>query len=422
MTIHVPREYTAERPAVRFSHLKFDVCIEEHPLACRLPKKTGESPSVQEDCHTFRSFSVPQDLPNNIEHYFNTDEPLVSLQITTFVNATLVSTTFPHSVSDVMGTADFVKAWSSVLADRFDRIPTVLGVSEDVIKSAGTSLDEESKVPYVLQDKQIKGFSFLVFAVRFAWDLLTRRNIQKRIVFLPATFLSQIRQTAQRQLGLGSENKSTTFVSDGDLITAWFSRMVIASRSRKRPAVICNVFDLRNRLSSTFIPGATYLQNLILPTSVILPATKVSTAPFGEIALQLRQAIVEQATDTQARSLMRLFRASHASTGLMPIFGNSDTMVIACTNWSKARFFEGINFGPAVVSIDHSIAGEILATKPGACVSYWGSTIGSTDNPRDTFIIYGKDGEGNYWLHGYFRPETWGLIQDAFLERSWQHA
>ena len=422
LTIHVPREYTAERPAVRFSHAKFDVRIEEHPLACRLPEKTGESPSIQEGCHTFGSFGVPQDLPNDIEHYLTTDEPLISLRITTFANATLVSITFPHSASDVMGTADLVKAWSSVLADRLDRIPTVLGAREDIIESVGTSSDEKSKVPYILQDKQIKAFSFLVFAVRFAWDLLTRRNMQTRITFLPATFMSQLRQTAQGQLRIGSDSESSPFFSDGDLITAWCSRMVIASRSRKRPAVIRNVFDLRSRLSDTFIPGAAYLQNLILPASVLLPATKVSTASFGWIALQLRQAIVEQATDTQARSLMRAFRASHAATGLTPIFGSSDSMVIVCTNWSKAKFFEEIDFGPAVVSSDHSNAGEKLAVQPGICVSYWGTTIGKPDNPRDTFVIYGKDGGGNYWIHGYLRPETWGLIQDAFLEYSSQYA
>ena len=422
MTIHVPHVYTAERPAVRFSHAKFDICIEEHPLACRLPKKTGQFPSIQEGCHTFRSFSVPQDLPNNIEHYLTTDEPLISLRITSFTNATLVSITFPHSALDVMGTADLMKAWSSVLADRLDRIPTVLGAKKDIMESVGTSSDGKSKVPYVLQDKQIKGFSFLLFAIRFAWDLIIRRNIQTRIIFFPATFISQLRQRAQEQLEIGSDSKSPPFFSDGDLITAWCSRMVIASRSRKRPAVICNVFDLRRRLSNIFIPGAAYLQNLILPTSVILPATQVSTASFGRFALHLRQAINEQATDMQARSLMRAFRVSHASTGLMPIFGSSDSMFIASTNWSKARFFEEINFRPAVVSSGHSHAGDNLAVQPGICVSYWGTTMGTTDNPRDTFIIYGKDGDENYWIHGYLRPETWSLIQDAFLEYSSQHA
>lgn len=416
MEIHVPRKYTAERPAVRFSNTKYDVRIEEHPLACRLPKKTGKFLSVQEGCHTFRSFSVPQNLPNNIQHYLTTDEPLISLYIISFTNATLVSISFPHLASDVMGTAEILKAWSSVLAGRLDRVPTVLGAREDVIETVGTPSDVKAQIPYVLQEKQIKGLSMLLFAVRFGWDLLTRRNIQARTIFLPAKFMSQLRQRAQEQLELGSNSENVPFLSHGDLITAWCARMVMSSRSKKRPTVICNVFDLRNRLKDTFTPGGSYLQNLILPASVFLPAAEVSTTSFVQIALRLRQAIVEQATDTQARSLMKLMKASSASTGLMPLFGSSDSMIIACTNWSKAKFLEVANFGPAAISSGQSFSGRNSAVQPGTCVSYWGTTIGKNDNPRDTFVIYGEDGAGDHWVHAYLRSQTWDLIQDVIQD------
>ena len=356
---------------------------------------------------------MPQDLPNDIQYYLTTDEPLICLRVITFVDETLISITFPYSLSDVIGTADLLTAWSSVLADQIDRVPKLLGARDDAIENVGTQRDEKSKVPYILQDKQVKGFSFLVFAIRFIWDLLTRRNIQTRLVFLPARFLSHLREMANTQRSLGSESQSLPFLSDGDLITAWCSCMVIASRSGKRPAIIFNIFDLRNRLRNTFVPGGSYLQNLILPGLVLLPAMKALTTSLGHIALRIRHAIVEQATDTQARSLIRMLKASIPS---MPLFGSSDSMVIVCTNWSKARFLEKIDFGPAVVTGGQPDSGEELAVQPGSCITYWGSTIGTTDRPRDTFIIYGKDSDGNHWIHGYFRPETWRLIQDAILE------
>lgn len=411
MEIHVPRKYTAERPAVRFTHNKFDVRIEEHPLACRLPKKTGDVPSVQEGCRTFRSFSVPPDFPDSIEHYYTTDEPMMSLHITSFADATLVSISFPHLLSDAMGAAELLKAWSSVLADRLDRVPTMLGAREDVIRAVGTSEDRKAQTPFVLQDKRIRGLSMLAFALRFGWDLLTRRNIQARTVFFPAEFLSQLRLTAQQQLRMGGSGKEAPFLSQGDVITAWFARMIISSRSKKRPAIICNVFDLRGRLIDTFTRGGSYLQNLIAPASVFLPAAEASTLSFGEIALRLRQAVAVQATDTQARSLMRIAKASYASTGTMPLFGSSDSMIIACTNWSKAELLKAADFGPAVVANGHFPCGEESTVAPGTCVNYWGTTIGNTDKPRDTLVIYGKDEEENYWVHAYLRPETWNLIQ-----------
>ena len=145
----------------------------------------------------------------------------------------------------------------------------------------------------------------LAFAVRYAWDLLTRRNIQARTIFLPASFLSRLRQTAQDQLSLELTSEGPPFLSNGDLIMAWCSRMIMSSRSRQRPAIICNVFDLRSRLSNLSTPGGSYLKNLVLPASVFLTATEVSTSSFGQIALSLRRAIVEQTSDTQIRRLIR---------------------------------------------------------------------------------------------------------------------
>ena len=261
----------------------------------------------------------------------------------------------------------------------------------------------------------------LAFAVRYAWDLLTRRNIQARTIFLPAVFLSRLRETAQEQLRLELSSEGSPFLSNGDLIMAWCSRMIISSRSRQRPAIICNVFDLRSRLNNLFTPGGSYLQNLILPACVFLTATEVSTSSFGHIALRLRRAIVEQTSDTQTRSLMRAMKASYASSGLMPMFGSSNSMVIACSNWSKAKFLEAANFGPAVISHGHSVSGKRSTIQPGICVSYCGTTIGKKDNPRDTFIIYGKDGEGNHWVHAYLREETWDLIQDMIQDGYSQH-
>ena len=313
-----------------------------------------------------------------------------------------------------MGTAGLIKAWSDVLADRLDSVSSVVGAKQDVIEAVGSSTDEKAQIPFILKDRQIKGFSMLAFVVRYVWDLFTKKTIQAHIIYLPAKFMSQLHQTAHQQLKPEEKSERPLFLSDGDLITAWFSRMVISSRSAKRPAIICNVFDLRSRLNNTFVFGATYLQNLILPASVFLPAVEASTVSLGPLALKLREAVAEQTTDPQARSLLRIAKASYASTGSMPLFGSSDSMIIACTNWSKAGLLAAADLGPAVISQKQPTSDERPAMPPGTCVSYWGTTIGNTDKPRDTVVIYNKDGDGNYWIHGYLRPETCNLIQHEF--------
>jgi hypothetical protein len=314
MEIHVPRKFTDERPAIRFSHLKFVVRIEEHPVGCRLLKKTGEFPSIQDGYHRFKCIILPENLPDKYEDYFSTDEPLISLHIASFANATLVSISHPHTALDAMGTSELIRAWSSVLEDRLDYVPTVLGAREDVMGTVGTILDEKAQSPYFLQDKQIKGLSKLAFVIRLGWELLTSKKTDVRTIFLPAKFMSQLRQKTQDQLSFGSSSEYSMFLSDGDLITVWLSRMIISSCSKKRSTTICLACDLRSRLKDTFTPGGSYLQNLVLLLSVFLPAEEVSTLSIGQIVFRLRQAIVEQATDMQARSLMRVLKTSYATT------------------------------------------------------------------------------------------------------------
>ncbi|GIK04355.1 hypothetical protein Aspvir_008436 [Aspergillus viridinutans] len=418
LEIHVPRN-DQKQAVVRFSHISYAIQIKEHPLACRLPQKTGQCPSIQEGCHTFRAFSVPPDLPNNIKHYLTTDEPLLSLRIISFTDATLVSITFPHAVTDAMGTADFLRAWSSMLADRLDQLPPVLGARGDVMASVGTLDDKRSQSPHALEHRRIRGLSLVSLILRLVWDRLTRRNIQARTIYLPAEFIARLRQSAQldSQPSQPSGETEFSFLSDGDLITAWGAQMVLSSYANGGPAIICNVFDLRSRIEDLFDPAGVYLQNLFLPTMIDLqaPPNGHSTMPLGHIARRIRHAIVEQATDAQARRLVRVMRATIASTGLMPLFGSLGATIIACTNWSKAQFREAARFSPAALpSRSPSAFTSGAGCDPGACVAFAGTIISASDNPRDTFMIYGKDDEGNYWIHAYLRQETWDFIGKMF--------
>ncbi|GIJ91796.1 hypothetical protein Asppvi_010769 [Aspergillus pseudoviridinutans] len=418
LEIRIPRN-DQKQAVVRFSHVSYVTQIKEHPLACRLPQKTGQCPSIQEGCDTFRAFSVPPELPSNIKHYLTTDEPLLSLRIISFTDATLVSITFPHAVTDAMGTADFLRAWSSMLADRLDQIPPVLGAREDIMASVGTLDDKRSQSPHALEHRRIRGLSLLSMILRLVWDRFIKRNIHARIIYLPAEFIARLRQSAQldSQSSQPSEETKFPFLSDGDLITAWGSQMVLSSYANSGPAIICNVFDIRSRIKDLFDPAGVYLQNLILLTMIDLqaPVKGHSTMPLGHIARRIRHAIVEQATDVQARRLVRVMRATIASTGLMPLFGSSGATIIACTNWSKAQFREAAHFGPAALpSRSSSAFTSGGGSGPGACVAFAGTTVSASDNLRDTFMIYGKDNEGNYWVHAYLRQETWDFIRKMF--------
>ncbi|TVY83043.1 Transcriptional regulator [Lachnellula suecica] len=412
--LHTPRTFTAERPPVMFTHLNFDLPIGDHPLASRLPKMAEGISSIHKGYDRFNSLTLPRTLPDDIHHYLTTDVPLTSLHIVSFTDATLVTISRPHTVTDAMGMAVLIKAWSDVLAGRLDRVPTLHGTKDDVLESVGTASDKNAQVPFVLQDKHMKGWTMLVFVIRFTWDKLTNPRIQPRTVALPASFVSQLRQNAEREISSNAKPNTPTFFSDGDLLMAWFCRFIALSRSVDKPASISYAFDLRGRLDGTIIPGDSYVQNLALTCFTWLP-TPIGS--IGEIALSIRQTIARQTTPSQARSLMKLTKDTSEITRHSPLFGTSNAMFMGASNWTKIGLREAANFAPAVISSTYKTtapgAPPVSVTRPGSCVSYWGGPVGkSTKIFRDFFFIYGKDNSGTYWIEGYLRPETWNLIRE----------
>ena len=313
-----------------------------------------------------------------------------------------MSLILPHSLTDIMGFSGLLRAWSDVLAGH--QAQALLGTREDVLNGVGMPSDELAQAPHVLEGIQIKGFSLVVLAARLLWDLLVRKNVYGRTIYLPATFISRLRQSAKEEGALDH----VPFLSDGDLITAWGSRMILTSRG-SGPAMIYSVFDLRDRLSAFTSTSGTYVQNLIAPMTVYLPHVGPSLPSIGYLAQRIRQCITEQATDTQFRRLVRLLRKSITSTGLMSLFGGRNAMVTGWTNWSRARLGEAADFSPAVVSTPSRHAHDVA----GLPVLYWG--IASVDGKfRDAFVVLGKDREGNYWLQAHLRDETWKYIQSEF--------
>ncbi|KAI0206675.1 hypothetical protein F4808DRAFT_466656 [Astrocystis sublimbata] len=417
LEIHVPRYFSSERPPFRFSHIKHGMTMDAHRLASRLPRKTGMKPSIQEGCRLFREFSIPSTLPNDIKHYLSTDEPLICLHINSFADGTLVSFTFPHSLADAMGAAKFLQAWTHVLRNGNAESLDVQfeGAIDDVTASVGSDNDEIARNnKFVLEDRQTKGFSLVAFLARYALDTLTQRNIETHHLYLPISFLSHLRKEAAQEWEVtqGGQGQPMPFVSDGDLITAWGSRMVLSSSKGRGSAAICNVFDIRGRLdcikSKPNSHRAAYIQNLILPSVSLLTPEEARNSSVSQIALRVRKAVLEQTTDAQVRGLMRIARTWLSSMGSMPLFMSWNTSrVIACTNWSKAGFLELADFGPAAIESKGDAMGD-HSVKP---VAYWGTTLSVTDNPRDTFIVYGKDNDGDYMVHAYLRKETWELIR-----------
>ncbi|KAK2051371.1 hypothetical protein LY76DRAFT_675569 [Colletotrichum caudatum] len=131
LEIHVPLSSDTHRPAVTYySHVAFQMAIDEHPLASQLPQPTvSTSLQANHGIDLAAELGLGPAAPHTMNDFLTTDAPQLSLHVVSFQDATLVSLTWPHIATDGMGMGHLVHPWSLVLAGRHDEVPPMLAAA-----------------------------------------------------------------------------------------------------------------------------------------------------------------------------------------------------------------------------------------------------------------------------------------------------
>lgn len=405
LEIHVPRPFTPQRPAVTYTRNIMDMNIEDHPLARTLPKAT-EGASIQADPGDFRAFGARENAPETLEDFTTTDLPQISLHVTSFNDATLVGLSWSHSLMDVMGQQALLHAWSLVLANREYEVPPMLGAREDALCAAAET--DTTKEEFSLGKKQLKGWAMLMFGLRFAWDMLWNPAAETRTIFMPKTTMAALRGHAENDLAIADGGEGKPFVSDGDVLTAWATRAIASSLSEPRPMVILHAVNARFRVSSLLQASGVYVQNLAVAACTFL-SSEVATGALGPLALENRRHLSEQATEAQVLACVReLQTKADGDTNIL--CGESNSLLVPFTNWTRAKIFETIDFAPAVVR-----AGEpesLRSNSPGTIVYHHAQSMRVSPAVRNVVVVLGKDHGNNYWLSGTLLPQAWAKIEE----------
>ncbi|KAK1754792.1 hypothetical protein QBC47DRAFT_226401 [Echria macrotheca] len=411
LELHVPRPFTAERPAVSYTHQMLDMNIQDHPLARTLPKAT-DGPTVQAGPLGFRCFAACDGAPETLDDFLLRDIPQLSLHVTSFHDATLVGLAWPHTLMDVMGQQALVHAWSLVLAGKGHEVPPVLGARDDAISAAADASDENEE--FRLGQNRLTGWAMLRFGLRFAWDMLWNPVVETRAIFLPKRVVAQLRQQAEEGLIADNDRGEKQFVSEGDVLTAWAARAVASSLPQPRPVTILHALNARFRLPSlrAHEGAGVFVQNMAIAACAFL-SHEVATGPLGPIALENRRHLVEQSTEGQVLACLReLRRQPKAESDPSMVCGASDAVLVPFTNWTRADIFKTINFGGAVVHQGET--GPQRKNPRGTIVFHHAQAMCQGPQVRNVFVLLGKDGEENVWLTGILLPRTWAKIEEEF--------
>lgn len=370
----------------------------------------------------FRPFlGNPNDhTPGHINDYLLTDIPVLGLHVISFTNATIVSLTWPHTMSDALGMLALVTNWCKVLEGREDEISPLLGVTVDPLDTVGTGELHPSEVarPYAFRDKVLTGWGLARFMIRFIWEVFWHPRHTQRIICLPPQALTALRAEATRDLTIArreqdGEEKSLSppFVSDGDILMAFLTRIASRTSPSPRPVAFRNAFELRSRLPAVFDASASYIANYILLATTQLSADEALTLPLGQLALRYRNSLLDSLDESQIRGWLRYMRYV---PGKLKMALDPASIMFNCSNWTKAKFFYKVDFSSAIIrrgSIDSKVE---TAGKP---VYFQCMMVKTTPKTlRNMFNILGRDLQGNYWISMTLAPKAWPGVEEELAK------
>lgn len=368
-----------------------------------MPRAT-QRPSVLANPSDFLDLARSADAPKELTDYIYADEPQLALHIVSFHDATLVSLSLPHTLTDGTGGGHIYHSWSLSLQGRDGEIPAFHGFDRDPLATFGTNPSE----PYMYANRLVTGWRGLLFKLRQLYDSIRYRS-EARVLYMPAAALADLRKTAIEEVKATTKDDKA-FVSDNDVLCAWFTRLAISDipENSNKTIRIMNAFRLVSVLGRDHLPSAkAFISNAATEIYTFLPARDIFTKPLSYAAHAVRCSMKEGGTREQVEALAAIKKQFMVKTGYPPIFGDATMEMISFSNWSKGKFFE-TDFSAAIVQEGRPLAAR--ANKLGIPSYIQFDAWSQNFQLRNIFPIMGKDAAGNYWLEGPLRAGVWDMI------------
>ncbi|OAL46251.1 hypothetical protein IQ07DRAFT_547509 [Pyrenochaeta sp. DS3sAY3a] len=423
---HVPAQFTKERPPINYSYKSYDIPVGEHPIGRKFPKPDGTLqifPSTED----FSKLTAPENNTNFIDDWIYTDKAQLGLHVIHFNDATLVTLTWLHTLLDAMGRHALLKAWIAVLEGREHDVPEFWGYDTNAFERLGepvsaAATDAAAVEEFVLKDKIMSRWTMLKFIFNMVWEIFFYPNEAGRLICVPASYFARIKTQAHADLAsvdpalltmsTADAKNPTPFLSDGDVLCAWFMRLLVTANPMllaskpSRNVLVFNVFGMRDVLRSTspqLIPkGAAYISNCVSAIFSLFTQGELLSLPIGHVAARIRKDLTLQSTRAQVEASQRLRRENG---GEAVLYGESDAVIQVFTNWLKAKLFQ-MDFSAAIVKEARVGGEEAKGYVRGQPAYLHVNSASSKSFPlRGSGSCMGQDHQGNFWIGTKMRKE-----------------
>lgn len=297
-----------------------------------------------------------------------------------------------------------LEAWSNVLAGRPEAVTPMIGYRDDPLHGLW---NPPPKQTHALADQVLNGpgWQLKYWGLRSLYEAWRMVDIQARTVCIPGRVIEAMVKDARSHLPPGSK-----FISRGDVLAAvsCLIRARAEGPSSTREVMTIMALDPRGHAKSVFRQDAAYVQNSPANIHVSCPANVAQKLSLGQLALLIREKVGTQMDEDQLKASAALSVETMKTSDLPVIFGSKDMATTFISNWTKGKFSERMDFGPAVVK-EAPAPRASPKNKPGHPVNW---TVSDPSHNLVTgitslFVVVGDDDHGNMWMTNTLPMSMW---------------
>ncbi|KAG5993530.1 hypothetical protein E4U54_003332 [Claviceps lovelessii] len=338
---HVPKTFDPDYRLFHWSAHEYDHSIDKTASAIRSPP-LDQGPQFLPALSVVDSWFRPADWPYHVRDD-PPDSPLLYVHLSLFADATVITTSLPHTVADQMGLANIINAWTGLVDGRLP--PPFVGHSgeHDLLPGGGKSYKDYPKKEVFRRGRQriYRRGEYPLVLLPFLPDLILHKE-ERYLLFLPLQLVRRLREEWSKELA--EEHGDFSRISDGDVITAFVGKLSRIHKKTPRTVGLSQTINLRGlvpELTAQRSPG--FIHNCLHTATARFRLEP--TTPARDIAYANRKAI-EQALDPRdieldmavVREMARLRQTTHVCEPCERSFHVS--------NWCAA--WKDVDFSPAV--------------------------------------------------------------------------
>lgn len=321
------------------------------------------------------------------------DLPLLFVHITKYTDATIVSMNLPHSVSDQMGFASLITAWTQVMKGEapteFLKLePGALDGPKNLTKK---EMRKKRTFRITTKSERIRAI------MTFLPDLILNPKEIRQTLILPVKLIEELRDRHTLDLKTKYGEKAVSLTS-GDIVTSLLTKFAYLGRKTSRNVTITTIINARGRHPA--LPAdKPYLHNCT--SYAVVHTRNPDKTSLAELAYRHRLGVLEGLKPENVERSLAVTKELWKQKYSIHIVEPGD-LSYSSTNWCGA--WRDIDFGPAVAS-DNAVNGSVSAPP-----LILGHSLQRTHPTRYNTSIMCK-GDGGFWCDFTVSTKTYPLLE-----------